>query len=114
MKKVMAGVGRKDEDGVPLFDYVPGEARMQLPLGGSGRLAGLAENLLATYAGRTITVGEISKGHGESSLFVEKNYKDALKNLETNSDVTCSPDRENPKRRKNTLADWVKVTFPRA
>lgn len=112
MKKVMAGVGRTDGDGIPLFDYVPDDDGKQLPLSGSGRLNDLANDLLRTYSGTSVTVGDICKIEGENSLFLDRNYKDALKQLEADGRIVCEPDWAN--RKKNTIADRVKVSFPPA
>ena len=40
--------------------------------------------------------------------FIKKNYKDVLKLMESKKLITCNPS----KRRNDTFADTVQVTFP--
>ena len=66
--------------------------------------------LLDEFAGQTMTMQEIYIQHNIGRSFIDKNYKDALKNLESQGKITTEPPVN--ERRKNTFGDSVKVTFP--
>ena len=64
--------------------------------------------LLTGFAGRTAVMKDIYEHHHIGRRFIEKNYKDVLKQLEVKGSIQCDP----AKRRKDTFGDNVKVTFP--
>ncbi len=110
MKEIMANRGIVDEDGVPMFEYVPSSGGRQLKFGRPRPLAELPEDLLDQFAGQTLTVEEIFDLHGIGTPFIKRNYKAVLMDLEEEGIVTCEPDQES--RRRNTMADHVLVSFP--
>ena len=61
------------------------------------------------FAGCTLTMRKIYEKHSVDRPFVEKNYKDALKNLEARGAIKTNPPRTS--RRRNTFADTVSVSF---
>ncbi len=70
--------------------------------------------LLDEFAGKTMTMLEVYEQHYVGKRYIKTNYKEALKNLESQGKITVDPPAS--KRRKNkgqtTFADDVKVTFP--
>ena len=56
-------------------------------------------------------VREIFRRHSEGRMFVMRNYRDAIRALETADKVKCDPPRE--KRKAGTLAPAVMVSFKR-
>jgi hypothetical protein len=74
----------------------------------------LEQMLLDEFAGQTITMEKIYLQHNVGKAYIEKNYKAALKNLESQGKITAEPPAN--QRRKNkgeiTFADAVIVTFP--
>lgn len=110
MKQVMASKGIVDEDGVPLFEYLPPQAGgRQLPFDRPRPLLALGDDLLTRFSGRVLAVKQIIKEHHVGTQFVPANYKEVLKQLERVGRVTCEPS----KRKPNTMGDQVTVTFPR-
>lgn len=108
MKDIMALESRLDDDGVPLFEYSPPGAARQLPLEYQRPILTLPEDLLRTFSGQTLRVGDIFDRHNVGKPFIKKNYKRVLLEMEDRGDVSCEP----VKRRANTIADDVLVTFP--
>ena len=109
MKDIMAGRGLVDEDGVPMFEHTL-SAGTQLRLGQERPLLALPGDLLKTFAGQTLTVGEIFESHNVGTDFIRRNYKDVVIRLEESGIVSCWPDIHS--RREGTCADHVAVTFP--
>jgi hypothetical protein len=110
MKSVMAKRGAVDEDGVPLFEYMPKSAGKQLALERDRPIEALPEDLLSRFAGQTLTMKEVYDLHNVETPFIERNYKTVLMEMEKKDQIQCEPDRES--RKANTLADHVKITFP--
>lgn len=109
MKSIMAGASSEADQGVPSLEYNPAIGSQGLLFELSRPLDGLEEQLLREFAGRTLTMREIYEEHSVDTPFIDKNYKEALKNLEARGQIhTWSP----KPRRKNTFADRVSVTFP--
>jgi hypothetical protein len=71
----------------------------------------LAESLTVALAGKVMTVREVFELHSPAKLYVKRNYKEALMQLEADGRVT--PSRLASERRQGTLADDIKITFPR-
>jgi three-Cys-motif partner protein len=110
MKSVMANRGAVDEDGVPLFEYIPKSAGRQLAFERDRPIEALPEDLLSKFAGQTLTMKEVYDLHNVETPFIERNYKTVLMEMERRGQIQCEPDRES--RKANTLADHVKITFP--
>ena len=53
---------------------------------------------------------DVFNQHHVGRPFVSANYKDVLKQMESEGVIRCSPDVT--ARRKNTFADDVRITFP--
>ena len=109
MKDIMAGRSLIDEDGVPLFEHMV-SGGTQLPLGRQRPLLALPARLLETFAGQTLSVGQIYERHNVGTTFIKRNYKRVLIEMETAGQITCDPDLNS--RKPNTIADRVLVSFP--
>ncbi len=110
--KIMRGVMAKESsyriDGVPSFEYNPNPPLFH-PDGRS--VEALGASLTVELAGKTMTVEEIFEFHSPDRLYIDRNYKDALLRLEAKERIIASPPASD--RRKGTLADHIKITFPR-
>jgi len=112
MKEIMARESSDRDDGVASFEYTPVKDKQLSILFGYARpLDELGGELLGIYAGREMTVKEIFDAHNVGTPFILPNYKEALRRLEAEGLILTDPPKE--KRRKNTLADHVKVIFPK-
>jgi three-Cys-motif partner protein len=106
MKGIMAPESSQFEQGVPSLEYSPAVA-------GFGTLFPRALNeledaLTIEFAGKTISMSDIYHTHNIGTRYIERNYKDALLNLERSGRIVANP----PKRRANTFGDNVMATFP--
>ncbi|HJX66682.1 MAG TPA: three-Cys-motif partner protein TcmP [Polyangia bacterium] len=111
MKDVMAKESSSADQGVPSFAYNPADQRFPLLFELSRPLDDLAGMLLTEFAGRTLPVRQIFDLHHVGRPFLLVNYKAVLKNLEAAGEVSCNPSLAS--RRKDTMADTVRVAFPR-
>lgn len=70
--------------------------------------------LLDEFAGKTITMEEIYLQHHVGKRYIKKNYKAALKNIESQQKITAEPPANQRRKYKGeiTFGDTVKVTFP--
>ena len=64
--------------------------------------------LCQKFTGRRILVKDLIDTDIYNTMFVRKQYKEALKQLENESWITCLPKN----RRKNTMGDDVIIIFP--
>jgi hypothetical protein len=108
MKEIMAKESSLHEQGVPSFHYSPADKRFPLLFELNRPLDDLEELLLTKFAGQTLTMNEIYEAHHVGRRFIKKNYKDVLKQMEAKKLISCEP----AKRKIDTFADSVKVTFP--
>jgi hypothetical protein len=126
MKQIMAKEGAWTLDGVPTFEHNPARERQkfqpaQLGLFAEPRssqpLAQLKQGLMAHFADRIVPVQQIWEEYDRvDPRFIPRNYKDALLTLEAEGEVVMDPPAERRQTRlgKPTLADWVRVRFPKA
>jgi len=110
MKGIMAGESSGAEQGVPSFDYNPATRNHPLLFELSRPLEDLQGQLLNDFAGRTLTMRKIYEKHSVDRPFIEKNYKQALINLEAMGAIEADPPSSS--RRKNTFAGHVRASFP--
>jgi three-Cys-motif partner protein len=110
MKEIMAKECSSSEQGVPSFEYNPVDARdagqQQFLFQMSRPLDDLADMLLDTFAGQTLTMQNIYEQHNVDRPYTKKNYKDVLMKLEEAKKISAST------HRKGTFGDTVRVTFP--
>ena len=82
MKSVMAKRGAVDEDGVPLFEYIPKSAGKQLAFERDRPIEALPADLLSRFAGQTLTRKEVYDRHNVGTPFIKRNYKTVLIEME--------------------------------
>lgn len=108
MKDIMAKESSVADQGVPSFTYSPADASTPLLFSLARPFDGLKDELPKMFAGETLSMKEIYEQHSVDTPFIKKNYKDALLALEVEGRIKANPD----KRKKDTFADHVMVTFP--
>ncbi len=112
MKDIMARESVVDDDGVPMFEYLPPHGGRQLPFDDERPLRALPNDLLSHFAGHTVSVKDIIEEHHPRTPFIGKNYKKVLRQLEAEGRVRCTPTADERPRGKTTMADRVAVSFP--
>ncbi len=110
MKGVMARESSKADQHVPSFSYCPADRKYRLLFELTRPLDDLEQMLLEGFAGRTMTVRQLFDTHHVGRPYLLKNYKAVLLALEKSGKIKTNPS----KRRVNTMADHVQVTFPSA
>ena len=110
MKSIMAGESSTHDEGVPSFNYSPADASMPLLFSLVQPLSKLKQRLLDTFAGQEISFTHIYESHSINTPYVEKNYREILKQLE--SEGTISARSTKGKRRVGTFAEHVLISFP--
>lgn len=115
MKGIMAGESSLSEQGVPSFTFSPADARFPVLFEMSRPLDDLKAMLLRDFAGRRLTVRDIYVQHSVGKPYVDRNYRDVLKQLETERRVRATPPAEKRPKRNGvaTLADPTYIEFPR-
>lgn len=113
MKDIMAKESSEQMQGVPSFEYNPASIRQPLLFELTRPLDELEAMLLDQFSGRSMTMKEIYNQHHVGKPYVKKNYKTALRNLETQGKITANPPANKRRKMKGeiTFADSVKVTF---
>ncbi len=109
----MAKESSSAEQGVPSFEYNPLHLlnKQGLLFQLSRPLSDLEGLLIHTFAGRTLSMQEIYMKHNVDTPYIKSNYKEVLKKLENNGIIkTKKPDGS--RRRPDTFADDILVTFP--
>jgi three-Cys-motif partner protein len=114
MKKIMAGASSRSEQGVAVFEYNPVDERYPLLMELTPRLDELKRMLLNDFAGRRLSKKQIYESHQSGTLYTDKNYREALRQLEAEERIKTSPSATNRPKRKGlvTFADDVVVEFP--
>lgn len=110
MKEVMARESSSFDQGVPTFEYNPAVLGQGILFDLSRPLEKLGEMLLSTFAGKTLSMVEIYNQHHVGTRFIKANYKSILAQLEGAGRINTDPPAA--RRRRDTFADSVKVTFP--
>ncbi|WP_316186163.1 MULTISPECIES: three-Cys-motif partner protein TcmP [unclassified Bradyrhizobium] len=109
MKSIMASESSTEDQGVASLTYSPADASTPLLFSLTQPFDKLVKDLTETFRGETLTMREIYEQHSVDTPYVDKNYKDALKLLETAGKIKADPPAA--MRKKNTFANHVKVTF---
>lgn len=114
MKGIMASESSLADQGVPSFSYYPADKATPLLFSLSRPFDALKSDLLKIFAGKTLSMRTIYENHNIDTPYIERNYKDALRELEASGKVTCAPGADQRPKRKGevTFADHVRVTFP--
>jgi three-Cys-motif partner protein len=110
MKDIMARHSSEHEQGVPSLGYVPASALHPKLFELNRPLDDLEGMLLEEFDGQTRTTIQIFERHNVGRRYVLKNYKAVLLSMDERGLIKTDPPKE--RRKKNTFADTVKVTFP--
>lgn len=110
MKEIMAKKSSEIQEGVASFEYNPATKNQPLLFEYSQTLHELGAMLLKDFAGQSLTVKEIYNKHNIGKPFTLTNYKTILKQLEFEGKINIDPPAS--ERKKDTLANDKKVTFP--
>lgn len=113
MKTIMAGESSTEDQGVASFTYSPADASTPLLFSLAQPFDNLLKDLPKVFAGETLTMRKIYEDHSVDTPYTDKNYKEALRQLEAAGTITADPPAaQRPKRKGiSTFADQVKVTF---
>ncbi len=110
MKDIMWKESSSHNQGVATFQYSPADKKFPLLFELQRPLDELEAMLLQAFAGRTVSMRDVFNQHHVGRPFVSANYKDVLKQMESKGVIRCNPDVA--ARRRNTLADDVRITLP--
>lgn len=112
MKNILAKASSSACQGVPSFEYNPcSEKSVNLPLFEMDKpIDDLKESLLSDFVGKKITMRDIYKLHNIGTPYIEKNYRDALLELERERIIITN--RNERKTRKNYFPKDMIVCFP--
>ena len=110
MKEIMAKYSSEEHQGVASFEYAPASENQPLLFEFTRPLDDLESMLLVEYAGQTLTVEEVYNLHNVGKPYTMKNYKAVLLRMEQEKIIQTDP--PSAKRRKGTIGDNVKITFP--
>jgi three-Cys-motif partner protein len=113
MKNIMATESSTEDQGVASFTYSPADASTPLLFSLAQPFDNLLKDLTKVFAGETLTMRKIYEDHSIDTPYTDKNYKEALRQLELAGSITANPPAaDRPKRAGSvTFADHVKVTF---
>ncbi|MGI8857026.1 MAG: three-Cys-motif partner protein TcmP [Thermomicrobiales bacterium] len=114
MKEVMAGESSRETEGVASFEYCLADSRQQLLFKLSQSLDDLGNLLSIQFACQTLTMRDVFEQHNIDTPFLERNYKNALRRLESDGRILTEPPAHKRPRRNGevTFSDKVMVTFP--
>jgi len=112
MKDIMATASSERQQGVASFGYCPASAIHPLLFELNRPLDDLEQMLLREFSGQTLSKQEIYDRHNVGRPYTMKNYRSVLLTMEANGLIQTEPPRH--KRRKNTLPDYARVTFPKS
>lgn len=110
MKDIMAKESSTEEQGVGSFEYNQVSRRFPMLFEYAKPLDQLAAMLLEEFAGRTLAVEDVFRRHHVGRPFTRRSYKTVLAQLETDGKIQVVSTAG--KRRRNTFADHLLVTFP--
>ena len=116
MKEVMYKLSSGEEGAVKSFEYTPvkdQQLRLLFDLGLEHSIPALKRDILNVFDSRTLSVQQVYERHSVGKPYILRNYKDALKELESEGHVSVDIPAEKRPRRKGevTLADSRLVTF---
>ncbi|TWH48490.1 three-Cys-motif partner protein TcmP [Sporomusa sp. KB1] len=112
MKEIMHSTGGSDDEGIGTFEFVPVQNPQLTLLFRYGlTLEQLKTDLCTRYRGRTITVKNIFDEHNYGTPFIISNYKEALRQLESEGRIRCNPAVRQIRNGVKTMADKTLVIF---
>lgn len=112
MKDVMAKHSSEQHQGVASFGYCPASTIHPLLFELNRPLDDLEGMLIQEFAGKTLTTQQIYERHNVGRRYTMKNYRAILLSMEERGILKAEPSAKN--RRLGTLAEGVRVTFPKA
>jgi three-Cys-motif partner protein len=119
MKEIMYKESQDKTQGIAKFGYVRQVSAEKTPLLHlmNTPLSDFGKKLCADYAGRSLLRKALREDYDKldpRNLFVERNWRDVLSELETEGKITCMPPRsERPVRKcEVTFGENTIVTFP--
>ncbi len=113
MKEIMAGESSRNIQGVASFEYSPADVRQPLLFAMSRPLDDLGQMLLTKFAGCTVTPEQAYEEHNVGTPYIYKNYKDILRVLESEGQITADvPATQRRKYKGEASLTDVKFTFP--
>lgn len=112
MKEIMARESTSDDQGVPSFEYNPADllSKQTLLFQLSRPIDDLRDDLLKTFAGKTLKMREIYERHSVDTKYIKKNYKEILRSLYNDGIIDAISEKGNPPK-ENTFGDNIIVTF---
>ncbi|WP_202925537.1 three-Cys-motif partner protein TcmP [Edaphobacter sp. 12200R-103] len=111
MKEIMAKQSSENHQGVASFGYCPASSVQTMLFELNRPLDDLQGMLSSTFSEQTLSVEQIYERHNVGTPYIMKNYKSVLLSMEEAGLITTNPSAD--KRRKGTIADHVRVTFPK-
>ena len=115
MKEIMAKESSSANQNVPSFQYNPVDKRYKALFELCRPLDELEEMLVNDFSGQSLMMIQIYQKHNVDKPYIKKNYKDALRNLESKGKIIADPAAEKRKiiRGEITFGDKVLVSFPK-
>jgi hypothetical protein len=114
MKNIMAAESSTSSHGFPSYEYSPAAAAASPQFDLHDPIADLADELIRNYGGVRITVGELIARSEPTTLYLERNYKDAITRLELAGQIEAAPPAAARRQRggRVTCGPNVMLTFP--
>ena len=114
MKEIMAKESSTADQGVPSFEYNRATDRQTLLFEFYRPLDDLKELLLTEFAGQRLSMLDIYRRHHIDRRFIKANYKQILRDMESNRQIKAEPPASKRPLSKGavTFSDTVMVTFP--
>lgn len=119
MKEIMYKESQDKTQGVAKFGYVRQVSAQKTPLLHlmNTPLSDFGKKLCVDYAGRSLSRNVLREDYDKynpRNLFVEKNWRDVLSELEQEGKITCKPPRSERRVQKGevTFGENTVVTFP--
>ena len=114
MKEIMAKESSTHEQGVASFEYNVATVRQPLQYSLNRPVDDLADLLCEAFAGRIVTMKEVFDTHNVDTPYIERNYKDALIQLEASNRIVAVPPaaKRRPYKGEPSFGPNVRVTFP--
>lgn len=110
MKGIMANESSTHDEGVASFMYSPADASMPLLFSLAQPRNALKRSLLEYFSGQEVNLDYMYRTHSIDTPYVEKNYRDALKELEQEKVIQARSTKG--KRRAGTFPSHVLIKFP--
>ena len=114
MKSIMAKESTSSPQGIPSFVFDPHRRANPLLFELEKPLDWLKELLRKDFAGRSLTMRQMYEHHSNGKPYINENYKEALRQLETEGRIRTEPPAAKRRHIKGvvTFADNVTVRFP--